>query len=71
MRNLNDIIRYFGLVSIDNPGRTKETVDEHTKIIDALKMNNKEEAIRSMKNHMIQTEKSIVRRFERKNKKNQ
>lgn len=69
MRTLNDIIRYFGLVSIDNPGRTNETVEEHNKIINSLKNKKKEEAILAMKYHMDQTEKSIVRRFQRKNNK--
>lgn len=68
MRNLNDIIRYFGLVAIDNPGRTKETVEEHSKIILALEENNKEKALVAMRFHMEKTEKSIIKRFERKNK---
>lgn len=67
MRNLNDIIRFFGLVAIDNPGRTKETVEEHNRIIESLKKNKKEDALTAMKFHMEQTEKSIIKRYKRKN----
>lgn len=66
MRNLNDIIRFFGLVAIDNPGRTRETVEEHSRIIEALKKNKKEEALMAMKYHMEQTENSIIKRYKRK-----
>lgn len=66
MRNLNDIIRYFGLVAIDNPGRTQETIKEHTKILDALKIKDKNLAVEAMIYHMEQTEKSIRKRLEKK-----
>lgn len=67
MRNLNDIIRFFGLVAIENPGRTRETVEEHNRIIESLEKNKKEEALLAMKYHMERTENSIIKRFKRRN----
>ncbi|MBU5668809.1 GntR family transcriptional regulator [Peptoniphilus sp. MSJ-1] len=66
MRNLNDIIRFFGLVAIDNPGRTRETIEEHNSIIENIKNRNKNKALDAMRFHMDQTQKSICKRYKRK-----
>lgn len=55
MDNINDIVRHFGLLALDMPGRTKETIKEHTELLNALKNKDKKITINHMEKHMEKT----------------
>lgn len=66
MKNINDIVRYFGLIAMKDPGRTEVVFKEHREIIEGLKKRDIEKSKKAMSRHMFMTEKSIIRRFEDK-----
>lgn len=68
MENINDIVRYFGLIAIESPGRTESTLQEHENIMTALEEKDIKKIIKATKVHMKNTEESIIKRYRIKNK---
>lgn len=60
MENIRDLIAIFGRKALASPGRIHEVIEEHQKIIQALKQKNKKKAAESIKYHLAATEKSLV-----------
>lgn len=54
-KNLNDVIRYFGLIALNYPKRQERTINEHNAIIKALKNRDADGAKKAMEQHMTNT----------------
>lgn len=63
MENINDIVRYFGLIALNIRGRNLMTIQEHENIIIALKENDLNRVKISMEVHMDNTAKAIIDRY--------
>ncbi|MDO5040630.1 MAG: GntR family transcriptional regulator [Peptoniphilus sp.] len=59
LSNLNDTVRYFGQIALSYPNRQELTVQEHRRIIDAIKKRDEEKAIETMRIHMVNTTDAI------------
>lgn len=62
LKNLNDIIRYFGIKVLMYPERSQETLYEHKGVLDAILEGNIERAREAMDNHLSRTGEAILLR---------
>ncbi|MGO3751630.1 MAG: GntR family transcriptional regulator [Peptoniphilaceae bacterium] len=69
MENINDIIRYFGLIALNIEGRNIKTIKEHENILKALKSKDINLIKASMDEHMENTVSAIIKRYDKINKK--
>ena len=63
MNNINDIIRYFGLIALNIPNRNTFTLKEHKEILEALKCKNSDLTIKKLEIHMENTTSAIIERY--------
>lgn len=63
LNELGDVLRRLGVQAVQDKKRFIETLDEHTAILDALSMNNKDGAIDAMKHHITKTMDNIYNRY--------
>lgn len=68
MDNINDIVRYFGILALTTPGRSLETIHEHEEIIAALRAGSLEKITKAMKDHMTYTTDAIMKQFQKTHK---
>lgn len=61
LKNINDIIRFFGIKVLMLPERNKATLSEHRAVVTALKERNLELAKNAMENHMLMTGNAILK----------
>lgn len=61
LKNINDIIRYFGIKVLMVPERSITTLMEHKAILDAIKKKDIESAKKAMENHMLMTSNAILK----------
>ena len=61
LKNLNDIIRFYGIKVLMVPERNKETLNEHKAILDAIKKRDIEKAKISMDYHLLKTGEAIYK----------
>lgn len=61
VKNLNDLIRYFGIKVLMFPKRSRETIKEHKAILDAVLESDMEKARAAMDHHLTMTEEAICR----------
>lgn len=61
LKNINDIIRYFGIKVLLVPERSITTLMEHKAILDAIKKKDIESAKKAMENHMLMTSNAILK----------
>lgn len=64
LNNLSDMIRRIGVQAVEDVNRYMETLDEHTRILNALQERNKEKATNAMKEHILLTNDNISKRFQ-------
>ncbi|RXT07225.1 FadR/GntR family transcriptional regulator [Ammoniphilus sp. CFH 90114] len=60
MMNLIDLLSEVRTQSVEIPGRCEQSLLEHSRIIEAIKQNNKELAVQNMLNHLESVQKSIL-----------
>lgn len=61
LQQLNDIIRYFGLLAILDEKRIPLSIAEHQTIVDAIQRGDKTDAMQAMRRHMENTTSAILR----------
>lgn len=66
MENINDIVRYFGLIAINLPNRNKETLEEHLNILKALELKDIKKIAKAVEIHMENTTNAIIERYRTK-----
>ncbi|MGF6906713.1 GntR family transcriptional regulator [Fusobacterium sp. PH5-44] len=64
MENINDIVRYFGILALNLPGRNKIALKEHMDLLIALKEKDIESSKIKMEIHMENTTLAIIKRYE-------
>lgn len=62
MENINDIVRYFGILALDLPGRNEVAIIEHENILEALRKKDINLVVEKMEAHMENTTAAIVKR---------
>ncbi|MBU1276067.1 MAG: GntR family transcriptional regulator [Proteobacteria bacterium] len=60
MENIRDLISVLGLQAISKPGRVKEVIAEHNKIVEGLLKNEPEMAVKGMLDHLHSTEETLI-----------
>jgi DNA-binding GntR family transcriptional regulator len=60
MENIRDFISILGQKALTSPGRVKEVIQEHQRIVKALRQKDKYKAVRAINDHLDATEKSLI-----------
>ena len=60
MENIRDFISILGQKALTGPGRVKEVIREHQRIVKALRQKDKNKAVQAINDHLDATEKSLI-----------
>lgn len=66
LKNLHDMIRYFGIKVLSYPERSRTTLSEHIAIFEGINQKNIEVAKEAMDYHMLKTREEILKRTKNK-----
>jgi len=65
MENIRDFISILGQKALTSPGRVKEVIREHQRIVKALRQKDKNKAVQAINDHLDATEKSLIENLHR------
>ena len=66
LKNLHDMIRFFGIKVLSYPERSRTTLSEHMAIFEGINEKNVEAAKEAMDYHMLKTREAILKRTKNK-----
>lgn len=66
MGDIRNLISIFGQRALSHPGRTREVIEEHERILQSLRQMNRKEAVDAMVFHLDTTEKYLLEHLARK-----
>ena len=67
--NIRNMVHLMGVQALELPGRTKEVLDEHIRILDAIEQRKPQQAREAMVDHLIKSEQAVLDTFHHNNSK--
>ena len=61
--NLRNMVHLMGIQALELPDRTKEVLDEHTRILDAIVQRKPQQAREAIVDHLIKSERAVLDTF--------
>ncbi len=61
--NIRNMVHLMGIQALELPGRTKEVIDEHMRILDAIVQRKPQQAREAIVDHLIKSEQAVLDTF--------